>query len=199
MSPKWPPIPVVISGGIKPTVGHLLRPITEKFPDLLPENTVIYKYNNTKHEWELLRIPPVKTANTNAKNIIKANEKTMESIKESDLLCVFSSNDVLPSGGTSSSQLSLSELLPTIQISLPEDLFLQKMKQELNQQNVKLGKNTNKNKMMKQVQFLNSHLQNKMNSKDGGYSKLKRKEYTLEIRTHDSSDEEEEEEEERKN
>jgi hypothetical protein len=192
MSPKWPPVSIVVNGGIKPTIGHLIRPITEQFPDLTLETIVIYKYQSNLNEWQLLRSPQnAGAAALNSKAATKANATLMDSIKESDLFCVFSSLEVL--NGSSSTGVLLSELLSTIKISLPEDLYFQKMKAEMKAQNIKVSKNMSKNKM-KSVQWLNSHLQNK--GKDGGkdgHSKYKRKEYSLTIRGDFDSDSDAEE------
>lgn len=194
MSPKWPPIPIIVNGGIKPTIGHLIRPITEQFPDLALDNIVLYKYQSTTNEWQLVRSPQNSGSTTSIaasnKAATKANATLMDSIKESDLFCVFSSQEVL--NGQTSSGVLLSELLSTIKISLPEDLYFQKFKAEMKAQNVKVSKNLSKNKM-KSVQWLNNQLQNKgKDGSKGGQSKYKRKEVSLTIRGLDSDSDEDE-------
>lgn len=202
MSPAWPPLSITISGGIKPSVGHLVRPINEKFPDISLENIVIYKYNANTNDWQLIKSPPASTGSAaSAKAVTKANTTLMEGLKESDLLCVFSANDLLE-GKTMTSLTPLqkssliNEMLGSVVVSLPEDLFLQRLQQELKQSGVLKDKKKKGGKVVKSVQWLSSHLQNKLSlgrSGADGHPKMKRKEYALNIRTDfDSSDEEEE-------
>jgi hypothetical protein len=202
-SPRWPPIPITINGGIKPSLGHLVKPIQDKFSDLSLDNIMIYKYQSLSNEWQFIRSPPNLTSSSSASNnpkaITKANTAVMDSIKENDLLCVFSANDLLDpsvSSSLSSQQKSslLSDVLKNLHISLPEDLYIQKMKQELKQASPSSGSKKANGKSNgkggKSVQWLSSHLQNKLSSGDTG-PKFKRKEYALTLRgDFDSSDEE---------
>jgi hypothetical protein len=180
-----------------------VKPIHDKFSDLSLDNIIIFKFLSSTNEWQFVRSPPQVTSTSaanNAKAVTKANTAAMESIKENDLLCIFSANDLLDSSvssSLSSQQKSslLSDVLKNQHISLPEDLYIQKMKQELKQASPSSGlKKVNgksSGKGGKSVQWLSSHLQNKLSTGDAG-PKLKRTEYALTLRgDFDSSDEEE--------
>ena len=103
MDPSWPPIEVIVSCGLAPSVAHLRRTVCGALGGLSADRAVLYKYSLQTCSWSELK-PGLRVEGTGAAGrpvgLVKRIENVLDppySMKEGDLLCAFEvpSQDVM--------------------------------------------------------------------------------------------------------
>lgn len=122
MSPRWPPLPVLINGGVAPTLGHLKRAVVSVLPELATEHMSVYKYQPQGFEWSAVIAGGVGVhSNSSRKRGGKSESNITQGpyfIKEGDQLCAFDSRSVRLAPGVSI------DIDGVIRFALAEDLQL---------------------------------------------------------------------------
>lgn len=125
MSPRWPPLQVLINGGVAPTLGHLKRAVVSALPEMSTEHMSVYKYQPQSIEWNAVIAAGVGVNTTGRKKGGKTESNITQGpyfIKEGDQLCAFDSRSLRLAPGCAADADGV------IRFALAEDVQLRVMR-----------------------------------------------------------------------